>query len=287
MKKGIDMNNILKAAIGLAMATLSASTFAQVYAGYPDIPATGVGSATSVVSYSQGPGVTPPHNTAEYALGEPNNQSLSLGRSGDIVLTTSPMSVSGDKTSASDFYVYESVAYSAFDVYVSDDNINWTKMEVAYSANNSTGTVHGFDIDSLGAGTYKFIKIVDTSNESGSTSAGADIDGIVIASDKYTGAGEIVDTDTRNGTVFNLEKDQDTGAVDVKKISKDGSVVHIPFSVDDSLEPITLSLQGNFDCDDAKDINVLATRKADDVPLNIIKDQQGNDIATIDNSVTN
>lgn len=281
------MKKLIQAAIGMALVTMSASSFAQVYAGFPDIPATGKGFMTSVISYDVGPGVKPSWQAPDYALGEPDTHDAILGRLGSIVLNTAPLSIVSDGTSAADFYVYEGAEYESWDTFVSVDNETWVKVEPVSSAENSVGTVKGYDVDSISpSGKYPYIKLIDTSNSAGDTSSGADIDAVVIASAQYTGGGEIVDTDSRNGEVFNLEKDQATGAVDVKKISKDGSVQHIPFSTDDSIEPIALSVQGNFDCDDAKDINVLATRKADNVPVNIIKDQAGNDIATIDNSVT-
>lgn len=94
-----------------------------------------------------------------------------------------------------------------------------------------------------------------------------------------------VDTDSRNGTVYNLYQNDATGAVGVKIINKDNSVSYVSFSTDDSLKAIALSLQGDFNCDDEKDINVLAERKADSTQVNIIKQQNGTAIKVIDNSV--
>ncbi|QKN80775.1 cell envelope biogenesis protein OmpA [Scandinavium goeteborgense] len=287
------MKNALKAAIGIALVSLSASSFAQVYDGYPDIPADGVGFASQVSSYDVGSGsVQAPQDDPTRALGEPDQATLSLGGGGNVVLSTGDLTLhtdGTDGTDAADFYVYEHKLLESWDTYVSKDNLTWEKIEPVSTQSNSIGNVDGYDLDSLGSDSdgYNYIKLVDTSFSSTTATSGADIDGVVLATAKYSGGGELVDTDSRNGTIYNLEKSKKTGAVDVKKISKDGSVDYIPFSTDDSLEPIALSVQGNFDCDDAKDINVLATRKSDDVPVNIIKDQKGNDIATIDNSITN
>lgn len=281
------MKNVLKAAIGLALVTMSASSFAEAIANYPDIPATIIGTTNSYLSWTPGEGTTSPHNDPQSAVGLPNDHSTALGRGGEIVLSTAPTTLIGDETAAADFYVYEGVEYESWDTFVSTDNETWAKVDPVSSAKNSQGTVKGYDVDVVSqGGTFPYIKIVDTSNSAGTTSAGADIDGIALVSTKYSGTGAAVDTDSRNGIVYDLMKDDATGAVVVKTVSKDGSVDYIPISTDDSLDPIALSVQGNFDCDDAKDINVLATRKADNVPVNIIKDQQGNDIATIDNSVT-
>jgi hypothetical protein len=281
------MNKVFKTAVSLALLSLSASSFAQSYAGYPDIPAKGIAFATGVVSYEPGAGVASPQNDTSRALGEPDLKTTSLGRGGNLVLSTGAMKLTGDGTDAADFYVYEHKEVEAWDTYVSVDNATWVKIVPTSSVKNSTGTVNGYNVDALGSdGTqYQYIKFVDTSNSAGASSAGADIDGVVLTSAKYSGGGLIVDTDSRNGEVFNLEKNQETGAVEVKKIKKDGSVDYIIFSQDDSLDPVALSVQGNFDCDDEKDINVLATRKDTGIQVNIIKDQAGNDIRTIDNSV--
>ncbi|MEG1421297.1 MAG: cell envelope biogenesis protein OmpA [Citrobacter sp.] len=281
------MNKLFQAAIGMALVTMSASSFAEAIANYPDIPATIAGTTHSYVDWNPGEGTASPHNDPQHAVGLPDDYSTALGRSGEIVLSTAPSILTGDTTAAADFYVYEGAEYESWDTYVSKDNLTWVKLDSVWNDSNSQGTVKGYDVDSItSGGEFTYIKIIDTSNSAGSTSSGTDVDGIALASVKYSGTGQIVDTDSRNGVVYDLFKDGASGAVAVKKISKDGSVEYIPFSTDDSLEPIALSVQGDFDCDDAKDINVLATRKSDGVQLNIIKDQMGSDIATIDNSVT-
>jgi len=286
------MKNKLKVAIGIALVSLSASSFAQSYTKYPDIPGNAQAYAVKVEQYNRGPGVPDHLAVTDNILGAPDDytggSALTTGTAGSIVLSFGDRDVRADGTDESEVYVYETDYYEPWDVYASNDMENWTKLEVGLSQINGTnvtgsGSVIGYDLDKSGLDTFKYIKVVDAGTNGG---AGPDVDAVVLTHTKFTGGGIVVDTDSRNGTVFNLEKSPNTGSIDVKKISKDGSVDYIPFSTDDSLEPIALSVQGNFDCDDAKDINVLATRKADDVPVNIIKDQQGNDIATIDNSVT-
>lgn len=282
------MKTAFTSAICLTLFSISASSFAQSYAGYPDIPATGAAFGTQLMDYNEGPGVTPPSNDPNSAIGEPNNTLVSLGRLGSVTLSTKPMALKGNGTTDADFYIYEGGQYESWDVYVSNDNTNWIKVPPISTATNSTGSVVGYDIDTASTtGSYSYFKIVDTSNSSGTSSAGADIDSVLLVGADYAGGGEIVDTDSLDGTVFNLEKDKSTGAVDVKKISKDGVVKHIMFSTDDSLEPVALSVQGDYDNNGEKDINALVIRKSDNVPLNIIKDQQGSEIKTIDNSVIN
>ncbi|QKN80776.1 cell envelope biogenesis protein OmpA [Scandinavium goeteborgense] len=280
------MKNALKAVLGITLVSLSVSSFAQQYEDYPEVPGVGLAYATSG-EFFPGPGtiVTSPDN----ALGVPDDNAVPLGDGGTLILGFDPFVITGDKTSAPDFSIIEQSEREIFSVFISADKENWIEVKPVYKEYNSAGSTYGFDVDAVEGqeNQYKYVKLVDASFSAGSSYAGADIVGAVVTSGKYVGGGVVVDTDSRNGIVYNLEKDKSSGVVDVKKIGKDGSVQHIMFSDDDSLDPIALSVQGNFDCDDAKDINVLATRKADDVPVNIIKDQQGNDIATIDNSVTN
>lgn len=241
----------------------------------------------SVVSYSPGAGAASPNNNPSSAIGVPDDSATSLGRGGNIVISMEPMELQGDGTAAADFYVYEYVVYNSWDTYVSSDNESWTKLESVSSSKNSTGTVKGYDVDAINNSQFLYIKIVDASNGSGSSSTGADIDGVVIASAKRSTEENIVDTDSWNGTVYNLEQEKTSGAVEVKIIDKANEVKHVPFSTDDSLSPIALSVQGNFDCDDEKDLNVLAIRKIDGVAVNVIKDTSGNDVKTIDNSMIN
>lgn len=271
--------------LGLFVMGISYSCFAQVYAGYSDIPAEGVGYATGIVSYTPGPGVAAPQNISSNTLGEPDVLTTSLGRGGSIVVSLSPLTLMGDKTSAADFYIYEHKLYNSWDTYVSYDNQEWTKVAPGFSKSNNIGMVKGYDLDEITFKDYRYIKLVDTSNESGSSSAGADIDGIVIAHVASSESLKVIDTDSRNGLVFNLEQDNNSGSVNVKIIDNEGVVKYINYSNDNSLMPIALSVQGDFNCDDMKDINVVATRKYDNAELNIIKDMSGNNIKIIDNSL--
>jgi len=282
------MQNIVKQIIAFSFIATSVSSFAQVYSGYPDIPVKAVGFASEVVLYKVGTDkVISPQNDPARALGEPDQLTVSLGGGGTLVLSTGDLTLFTGGTNAPDFYVYEHNVVEHWDTYVSKDNITWKKIAPASTQSNSTGSVYGYDLDSLGAGTngYPYIKMIDTSFDASSASSGTDIDAVVLTTAKFSGSGKVIDTDSRNGIVYNLEKSVKTGAVVVKKISKDGHVDYIPFSTDDGLEPIALSVQGDFNCNDEKDINVLVTRKVDNVSLNIIKDQQGNTITTVDNSV--
>lgn len=273
----------------LSLLAVSASCFAQSYGGYPDIPANGVAFASESVLYEPGAGVGAPQDDPTRALGEPDQKTTSLGRLGSLVLSSGDYQFHADGTDEADFYIYEHLQVESWDTYVSTDSNTWLKVEPTFNVKNGVGSVNGYDLDALGSmgSQYQYVKVVDTSNSSGTTSSGSDIDGVVFVSAKYSGASQVVDTDSRNGIVYNLEKHEVTGVIDVKIIDKLGTVEYVPFSSDDSLEPISLSVQGNYDCDDEKDINVLVTRKSDGVQLNIIKNQRGDEIRTIDNSVTN
>ncbi|WP_238083281.1 MULTISPECIES: cell envelope biogenesis protein OmpA [Pseudescherichia] len=279
------MKILNKVHIGLGIMGMSCNCFAQVYAGYSDIPAEGVGYATEVVSYTPGLGVAAPQNISSNTLGEPDVLTTSLGRGGSIVVSLSPLSLIGDNTSAADFYIYEHKLYNSWDTYISDNNESWIKIESDFSSNNDIGVVKGYDVDKAKLASYHYIKIVDTSNESGSKSAGADVDAIVLANAVSSEQSTVIDTDSRNSLVFNLEQNKNNQSIGVKIINNANSVKYINYSSDGSLIPIALSVQGDFNCDDIKDINVLAIRKKDGVAINIIKDVNGNSIRVIDNSL--
>ncbi|WP_233970978.1 cell envelope biogenesis protein OmpA [Pectobacterium versatile] len=289
-----------KYAIAL-MCLLSASAFAETYKGYPDIPGTAVGFATEIVSYTPGPNVSSSYKVPERILGEPNRYSaneniLSLGAAGNVVVRFTPYAIKKSGTADADLYVYEAGTYESWDAYVSNDGSEWIKATPVFQAINpasaqtttNRGSVIGYDVDVIDSesDSFTYLKIIDTSLSKYADSPGADLDAIVLTSAKALGMEVFIDTDSRNGKVYNLYQNDITGAVGVKTISKDNTVSYVPFSTDDSLKAIALSLQGDFNCDDEKDINVLATRKSDGIQLNIIKQQNGTTIKTIDNSVT-
>lgn len=291
------MKNIIFAVACL----LSTSAFAQSYQGYPDIPGSAQGYATKVVSYTPGSGVANGYNVPAHALGAPNyfsenEQAFALGPGGNVVLSFEPLAIIKNGTNAADFFVYEEAVYESFDAYVSNDGLTWIKAPVAFQDINPTpsgqattrGSVIGFDVDSLASttGSFAFVKVVDTSRTTGGNAPGADIDSVVVTSAENLGFDVLVDTDSRNGVVYDLYQNSSTGSVGVKIIDKNNTVNYVPFSSDASLQAIALSVQGDFNCDDQKDINVLATRKSDSVEVNIIKQQDGVAIKTIDNGVT-
>lgn len=283
------------------MCLISASAFAETYKGYPDIPGSAVGFATEVVSYTPGPNVLASYKVPERVLGAPNHYSagestFSLGAAGSVVVRFSPLGIKKSGTADADFYVYEVGTYESWDAYVSNDGKTWVKATPVFKEINpasdkvttNRGSVIGYDVDVIDSAedSFIYVKIVDTSLSTYTNSPGADIDAIVVASAKVLGSEVFVDTDALNGKVYNLYQNDTTGAVGVKIINKDNAVSYVSFSTDDSLKPIALSLQGDFNCDDEKDINVLATQTADNVQVNIIKQQDGTAIKTIDNSVT-
>ncbi|QHP80909.1 cell envelope biogenesis protein OmpA [Pectobacterium odoriferum] len=283
------------------MCLFSVSAFAETYKGYPDIPGTAVGFATEVVSYTPGPKVSSSFKDPKRALGAPNRYSsgettFSLGAAGSLVLRFSPLAIKKGGTVDADFYVYEVGTYESWDAYVSVDGNEWIKATPVFKDINpapsnvatNRGSVIGYDVDVIEStsDSFAYLKIVDTSLSTYADSPGADIDAVVVTSAKALGSEVFVDTDSRNGTIYNLYQNDVTGAVGVKIINKDNTVSYVPFSTDDSLKAVALSLQGDFNCDDEKDINVLATKTADNVQVNIIKQQNGTAIKTIDNSVT-
>ncbi|MEI7261317.1 cell envelope biogenesis protein OmpA [Pectobacterium carotovorum] len=289
-----------KYAIAL-MCLFSVSAFAETYKGYPDIPGTAVGFATEVVNYTPGPKVSSSFKDPKRALGAPNRYSsgeatLSLGAAGSLVLRFSPLAIKKGGTVDADFYVYEVGTYESWDAYVSVDGNEWIKATPVFKDINpapgnvatNRGSVIGYDVDAIEStsDSFAYLKIVDTSLSTYADSPGADIDAVVVTSAKALGSEVFIDTDSRNGTIYNLYQNDVTGAVGVKIINKDNTVSYVPFSTDDSLKAVALSLQGDFNCDDEKDINVLATKTADNVQVNIIKQQNGTAIKTIDNSVT-
>ncbi|AVT58205.1 cell envelope biogenesis protein OmpA [Pectobacterium versatile] len=282
------------------MCMFSVSAFAEAYKGYPDIPGNAVGFATEVVSYTPGKNVDSNRKVPERVLGEPTvystgNTSLSLGSAGSMVVGFTPYAIKKSGTADADFYIYEVGIYESWDAYVSTDGNLWIKATAVFTEINpepdsivaTRGSVIGYDVDVIDSkeDSFAYLKIVDTSLSSYKGSAGSDIDSIVITSAKALGTEIFVDTDSRNGKVYNLYQNDVTGAVGVKIINKDNVVSYVPFSTDDSLKAMALSLQGDFNCDDEKDINVLAARKSDNTHLNIIKQQNGTAIKTIDNSV--
>lgn len=278
----------------LALACLvSLAAHAEKYGTYKEAPGTAVGFATSVVNYTPGPGASGEGAVQSYALGEPDGaKSLSLGRLGSAVLTVGPNALKADGTSAVDLYVFESGWYDSFDVYLSANGVDFTKLAVTTSAKASAGTGSwlGFNIDGQvdPVLSYPYVKVVDTSNKTSSIPGtdGADIDGVMITSAAVpVGNYVMYDTDMYNGATYNLYRDADTGAVGVKVISSTGAVSYVPFSTDDTLTPVALSVQADVDGDAANDLDVLATRNSDGAQLNIYRDLSGTLIKTIDNSV--
>ncbi|AUX93578.1 cell envelope biogenesis protein OmpA [Mixta gaviniae] len=281
------MKKVSLAALCLLCAS---STFAQSYKGYGDIPGNAVGYATKVVEYKPGPNAKAPNNIGSQALGAPDYytsaNTLATLDGGYIILEFDPYALLPDGTNNAEVYVYEAETYESWDAYVSNDLTTWTKLSPSFKSLSSGqaghGSVIGYDLDAYKAvaPTFKYMKIVDTAG----TTGGSDIDAVVQTSGIYIGADKLIDTDSRNGKVYDLYQNTATGAIGVKIIDKQNHVTYIPFSTDSSLDAVALSLQGDFNCDDEKDINVLATRKSDSVQLNIIKQQDGTAIRTIDNA---
>lgn len=289
--------NLFKKACLVGISVASFQSIAQSYPHYEDIPGTVKTGMNSIVQFLPGDDTSGENSIPENALGYPDGADASgvtsLGLSGSIIGSFKPYVLKGDGTNAAELYVYEWGWFDNFEVYISKDETNWIKLTEVSEGKNSPhqdgrGSWVGYDVDTTGGSVdlYPFVKVVDLGTQKSNPpgSSGADIDSVVITNGQFIGGGLIVDTDSRNGQVFNLELAKGSGAVGVNVINKDNTEKYIPFTTDDSIIPVALSVQGNFDCNDEKDINVLATRKSDGMQLNIIKDQNGVDIRTIYNS---
>lgn len=282
----------------LLLCAFSASAMADAYTTYKPLPEKVTGFAKSVVQYSPGEGASGIGAVTDNILKAPDDPNsgangpfnfLSLGKGGSVIVEMDS-AIQADGTSASELYVFESRSYETFDVYISNDRTNWTKLAISSSAiQDGAGSWVSFNLDGqVSPGqAYRYVRIVDT-GKVGSMVAGtygADIDAVVSTAALPAEANyKYFDTDSRNGKVYDLYQNTATGAIGVKIIDKQNHVTYIPFSTDSSLDAVALSLQGDFNCDDEKDINVLATRKSDSVQLNIIKQQDGTAIRTIDNA---
>lgn len=268
------------------------SIFAEKYLTYAESPGAAVGFANSVVTYTPGSGASGSGVIQDSVLGAPDGNYLSLGKKGSVVVRIGPNALKADGTTAVDLYVYEGGWWDSFDVYVSSNNVDFTKLTVTTSNKSSggTGSWLGFNLDSQVDRllSYPYVKIVDTSNSTSTVTGtdGADIDGLVITSAAPSiGNYMIYDTDSLNGSIYNLYKDRDKGAVGVKIIGANGAVSYIPFSDDGTLEPIALSVQTDLNGDSANDVEVLVTRKSDNTQLNLIRDMGGSLLKVIDNGV--
>lgn len=289
----------MKKLILMLTCTFSVSAMADTYMTYKSVPGITTGYAKSVVQYNPGEGASGIGVITENILGVPDDPNtgttapfkfLSLGKGGNVIVEMS-VALQVDGTSSNELYVFESRSYETFDVYISNDQTAWTKLAASSSAiQDGAGSWVGFNLDGqVPTGqSYRYVRIVDT-GKLGSALAGtygSDIDAVISTAALPSQANyKYIDTDSRNGKVYDLYQNTGTGAIGVKIIDKDNKVTYVPFSTDGSLDAVAISLQGDFNCDDEKDINVLAMRKSDSVQLNIIKQQDGTAIRTIVNSV--
>ena len=276
----------------LALACLaSAAAHAEKYSTYTDTPGTAVGFATAVAEYNPGPGAFGDGAVQNNALGAPDGNYLSLGRLGNAVFKLGPNALKASGTSAIDMYVYEAGWWDAFDVYISANGVTYTKLTptTLSKASGGTGSWVGFNIDGQvdSVLSYPYVKIVDTGGNTSTIPGtdGTDIDGIMITSAAAPVGNYVMhDTDMSNGSTYNLYQDADNGAVGVKVITREGAVSYVPFSADNSLTPLALSVQSDVNGDSQNDIEVLVNRKSDNAQLNIYRSQNGTFIRSIDNS---
>lgn len=260
---------------------------ATSYGGYPEIPEEAAGFITRVESYAPGPGVSPPYNDVSNMLGMPDQAYTSLGRKGSTTLGIFPLHINPTADGQSVFYVYEKGEFAGMDVYVSSDNVNWHQATLKEQKHNSVGHVLGYVVGGAADSNYAYIKIDDTSSEPGSEYAGADISGVAIVGCKNNlilNNDIIVDTDVDAGKVYNLSRDKDNGSVRIRVVKSNNQVSYIDVSDDDSLLPVALSSQVDFDNDGINDIDVLVENKSTGNYFNIIKSPDGKTIKVIDNT---
>ncbi|MCJ7957319.1 MAG: hypothetical protein MUW57_12400 [Pseudomonas sp.] len=286
-RKGITMNKLI---ITLAC-LLPCAAHAETYSTYAESPGTAAGFITSVVEYNPGTGAFGDGAIQGNATGAPDGKYLSLGKMGNAVFRVGPNALKADGTSAVDMYVYEAGWWDSFDVYLSSNGVSYTKLTPTTTsrASGGSGSWVGFNIDGQVDAllAYPYVKVVDTSNSSSAIPGtdGADVDSIMITSAAApVGNNVMYDTDMFDGKTYNLYEDVDSGAVGVKVISAGGAVSYIPFSTDNTLTPVAISVQGDVNGDSVNDINVLVTRKADNAQLNIYRDLNGAFLKIVDNS---
>ncbi|MFJ5452142.1 cell envelope biogenesis protein OmpA [Pectobacterium jejuense] len=287
----------MKKLLVIALSFVSAMAFADTYPTYKPFPEITTGFAKRVVEYNPGNGASGIGAITDNILGAPDDLNagnqykfLSLGQAGNVIVEMDTP-LKSDGTSYNELYVFENRTYEKFDVYVSSDLDKWTKLKISTSATSNKGSWVGFNLDGQveNGQMYPYVKVVDT-GKMGSTipgTFGADIDALVSTAISPSDASyKYYDTDSLNGKVFNLYQNTTNGAIGIKLIRNDSTVSYIPFSFDNSLEPVAISVQSDFNGDGEMDMNVLATNTVDNVQVNIIKQQDGTAIKTIDNSVT-
>ncbi|MBN3080053.1 cell envelope biogenesis protein OmpA [Pectobacterium polaris] len=287
----------MKKLLVIALSFVSAMAFADTYPPYKAFPEITTGFAKRVIEYNPGNGASGIGAITDNILGAPDDLNtgnqykfLSLGQAGNVIVEMDTP-LKSDGTSYNELYVFENRTYEKFDVYVSSDLDKWTKLKISTSATSNKGSWVGFNLDGQveNGQMYPYVKVVDT-GKMGSTipgTFGADIDALVSTAISPSDASyKYYDTDSLNGKVFNLYQNTTNGAIGIKLIRNDSTVSYIPFSFDNSLEPVAISVQSDFNGDGEMDMNVLATNTVDNVQVNIIKQQDGTAIKTIDNSVT-
>ncbi|KHT43332.1 hypothetical protein [Pectobacterium brasiliense] len=282
----------MKQLLILVFMIFSASAHAVKYSTYKAIPSDAKGFAVEVVDYSPGTGASGVAAVQNNILGAPDDKYLSLGKKGSVTVRVGENALAADGTSAVELYVFEAAWWDSFDVYISPDNVTFTKLAITTQAKASAGggSWLGFNLDGQvdASLSYPYVKIVDTSNSTSSIigTDGADIDGVVIThTDLPVNNPIFYDTDTLNGNIFNLYKDASTGATGVKITRTNNTASYINYDQTDSLVPVALSVQSDFNGDSENDLEILVTRKSDNIQLNIVRSQSGELIKTITHSM--
>jgi hypothetical protein len=158
---------------GFKMNCFKSLFYAAVFAGTATAGHATVYYAAEVVSYTPGvfESVWPYRDDPASALGAADGDFLSLGIGGEIVLSFGIGFHTGGLIYEETYYSRSNHKESA-DIYASSDGVTW---DLVASVTNASGAT-SYDV----SGSYSLLKIVDTSDITGSTFDGFDLDAISV-----------------------------------------------------------------------------------------------------------
>ena len=163
--------------IGLLF-TVSVSSQAELIGGV-EFPNGEISFADRFFDYDTGIASPDPSvQVPDYAIGIPNNQSLSLGRGGSVVLEFVDNRLTGSGDNSLDLWIFE-IGPDVEDTFVevSTDGSIWTAVGKVF------GATSGIDIDAFGfdiSSALRFVRLTDDPNEGQRRGfyVGADIDAV-------------------------------------------------------------------------------------------------------------
>jgi len=168
----------LAAVFGAALSlSTGAAAMPTTYSGIT-FPDGDISFADSVVSFTPGLDVAAPHLDPSLGLGAPDDNHLSLGDGGVLIVqfTDNSLTTSGDATA--DLHIFEvGSRVEVFNIAISQDLVNWIDL------GDLSGQPTSIDIDGV-AGVvqftqYSYVRLTDVApSETGSPFGEADIDAI-------------------------------------------------------------------------------------------------------------